>query len=326
MQGLFDRYGRQHTYLRVSITDRCNFRCTYCMPADGIECQPKENLLSFEEIASLVRFFVRHGVRKVRLTGGEPTVRREYLELVERLTQIEGLPEVAITTNGSRLALDAERLYALRIAGVNVSLDTLDAMRFEKITRRDKFSLVWDGIQEALRVGLKLKVNCVVMPGVNDDEVLDFVELARSQPLTVRFIEFMPFLDNSWNISGVVSSSEIREKIGEKFQLFPVATAPGQVASSYQIPGFRGEVEFVSSVTESFCGDCNRLRLTADGLVKSCLFLPAEISLRDLLRGDASEAELLSAVQNCLDGKWKEHPPMTKWTQLDQLTMVQIGG
>jgi cyclic pyranopterin phosphate synthase len=273
-----------------------------------------------------VRFFVHHGIRKVRLTGGEPTVRRDYLALLERLTRIDGLPEVAITTNGSRLALDAESLCALRIAGVNVSLDTLDAIRFEKITRRDKFSLVWDGIQEALRVGLRLKVNCVVMPGVNDDEVLDFVELARSQPLTVRFIEFMPFLDNSWNISGVVSSSEIREKIGERYPLFSVKSDPGQVASTYHIPGFRGEIEFVSSVTESFCGDCNRLRLTADGLVKSCLFLPAEISLRDLLRRGASEAELLGAVQNCLDGKWKEHPPMTKWTQLDQLTMVQIGG
>lgn len=296
------------------------------MPEQGIECHPKDSLLSFEEIEYLVRFFVRHGVKKVRLTGGEPTVRRDYLHLVECLTQISGLDEVALTTNGSRLALDAEKLRAVGVSGINVSLDTLDAMRFEKITRRDKLSLVWNGIQEALRVGLRLKVNCVVMPGVNDDEILNFVELARSQPLTVRFIEFMPFLDNSWSLDNVVSSGEIRKLIGSHHALLPVATQPGQVATSYRIPEFVGSLEFVSSVTESFCADCNRLRLTADGLIKSCLFLPAEISLRDLVRGGANEAELLSAVQSCLNGKWKEHPPMTKWTQLDQLTMVQIGG
>lgn len=323
---LLDNFGRRHTYLRVSITDRCNFRCTYCMPEHGISLQPKGNLLSFEEIERFVRVLVQRGVTKVRLTGGEPTARRDYLLLVERLTQIECLQEVTMTTNGTSLKQDAAKLLSLGVTTLNVSLDTLNSERFARITRRDMFSVAWEGIHEALRVGLRIKINCVVMPGINDDEVLDFVELARELPITVRFIEFMPFLDNNWSLSGVISSQDLRDRIELTMRLLPTLRKPGQVATTYKIAHFVGDIDFVSSVTESFCEDCNRLRLTAEGTLKSCLFLPGTVSIRDLLRENATDEELISAVKSCLNGKWKEHPQMKNWNQLDQLAMVQIGG
>jgi cyclic pyranopterin phosphate synthase len=296
------------------------------MPEDGIVCQAREELLTFEEIERLVRFFVERGVRKVRLTGGEPSVRKEYLTLVDRLSKVSGLESLAMTTNGSRLAKDA---VALKMAGLNilnVSLDTLRPGRFTEITRRSDFSNVLAGIEAALKAGIETKINVVVLPDLNDDEVLAFVEFAKRQTITVRFIEFMPFLDNGWHPSRVISSAELRERISACYRLQAISGNASDVAREYSIDGGESRVAFVSSVTESFCQGCSRLRLTADGQLKSCLFLPASVSLRDLIRANVDEERLEGAVRTCLDGKWKAHPPMRDWAQRDHLTMVQIGG
>jgi cyclic pyranopterin phosphate synthase len=296
------------------------------MPEGGAPWRPKEEILTLEEIERLVRLFVQLGVTKVRLTGGEPTVRRGYLGLARRLAAIEGLSEVAMTTNGARLRTDAAALKEAGLAGVNVSLDSLRRERFQSITRRDELENVLAGIEKALEAGLATKVNVVVMPGVNDDEALDFVEFVEDRPVTVRFIEFMPFLDNRWRPTRVLASAELRARIAERYPLIPAPGRAQDVARECEIPGFCGRVAFVSSVTESFCARCSRIRLTADGRLKSCLFLPPEVSLRDLMRAGAGEEALARAIRRCLAGKWRAHPPMRDWKQLDQLTMVQIGG
>jgi cyclic pyranopterin phosphate synthase len=296
------------------------------MPDEGVAWQPREEILSFEEIERLVQFFVERGVRKVRLTGGEPTLRKSYLSLVEVLAAIPGLNQLALTTNGTRLAQDSKALKAVGLASVNVSLDTLRPDRFLEITRRNELPKVLRGIEAAQAAGLETKINVVILPGVNEDEIVDFGVFACKHSLTVRFIEFMPFLDNGWNADRVVSSAEVRTRLSHRFDLRPLASEFSDVAREYAIDGSGGRVAFVSSVTESFCSGCSRLRLTADGQLKSCLFLPPSVSLRDLVRRGASDHDFESAVRRCLDGKWSAHPPMRNWAQRDNLTMVQIGG
>lgn len=296
------------------------------MPEEGVVWQPRDEILSFEEIERLARFFVEHGVRKIRLTGGEPTLRKGYLNLVEALAAIPGLYQLALTTNGTKLSQDAVALKAAGLASVNVSLDSLREDRFLEITRRNELRRVLQGIEATQAVGLETKINVVVLPGVNEDEVIPFAEFACERNLTVRFIEFMPFLDNGWNSKRVVSSEKIRSRLSEQFELRPLASGASDVAREYAIDDSAGRVAFVSSVTESFCSGCNRIRLTSDGRLKSCLFLPPNISVRDLIRKGASDKELEIAVRQCLDGKWSAHPPMQNWAQRDNLTMVQIGG
>lgn len=296
------------------------------MPEEGVAWQPREDLLTFEEIDRLARFFIVRGVRKIRLTGGEPTLRKGYLSLVETLAAIPGLDQLALTTNGTRLVQDAAELKSAGLTSVNVSLDTLRPDRFYEVTRRKEFLRVLHGIESAQAAGLETKVNVVVLPGVNEDEVINFGEFACEHKLTVRFIEFMPFLDNGWSAEQVVSSAEIRNRLAAQFVLRPLGASASDVAREFTIDGSDGRVAFVSSVTESFCSGCDRLRLTADGQVKSCLFLPPSVSLRDLVRKGAKDDELESAVRQCLGGKWSAHPPMRNWAQRDSLTMVQIGG
>lgn len=321
-----DRYGRRHDYLRVSLTDRCNLRCLYCMPAEGVQWREKAEILTLEEIEQLVRVFVEHGVRKVRLTGGEPSVRKGYIGLVQRLAGIPGLEQLGLTTNGLTLAYDAHALKAAGLDSVNVSLDTLSPDRFFQLARRPGHHRVLAGIRAAVESGLTTKVNVVVLAGTNDDEVLDFVGLTRDWPVTVRFIEFMPFLGNNWQPDRVIPSAEIRERVSRAFPTRPVARQASDVASELDIEGHAGKVGFVSSVSESFCGDCNRLRLTADGQLKCCLFLSPDGNLRDALRAGASGDKLAAIAQNCLDHKWRAHPDMSDWQQRDVLPMVQIGG
>lgn len=296
------------------------------MPEEGVEWQEKSSILTFEEIETLVRLLVKRGVTKVRITGGEPTIRKGYIDLVERLASIAGLDHVCLTTNGSTLCRDASSLKKAGLTSLNVSLDSLRPDRFASITRRQGLVKVLDGIHSALAEGLEVKVNVVLMPGINDDEILDFAELTKDLQITVRFIEFMPFLNNGWSSTRVISSAEVRSVLATRYKLEAEALGANDVARDYQIAGHQGKLGFISSVTESFCAGCNRLRLTADGQLKSCLFLPPAVSLRDLLRQGASDAELEQAVSDCLQSKWKEHPPMQGWNQRDHLSMVQIGG
>lgn len=326
MNPLTDSFGRVHDYLRISITDRCNFRCVYCMPSDFADWKPKAELLSFEEIVKTARLFANLGVRRIRITGGEATVRRGYIDLVRQLREIDGIESVGMTTNGSTLMEHACQLADAGLDSVNVSLDSLQPEKFALITGRDDFRKVLAGIDTAIEVGLKVKINVVVLPGVNDSEVLDFAELTRELPISVRFIEFMPFLENGWRPGKVVKSHDLIALLLSSFDLKSLNIEQSAVAREYQIVGYQGKLGFISSVSDSFCSGCNRIRLTADGQLKSCLFLAPNGSVRDLLRSGGSDQELIEVIRKCLKSKWKEHPPMTNWQQRDNLTMVQIGG
>lgn len=324
---LFDRFGRVHSYLRISVTDRCNFRCVYCMPAEGIEWRPREDILTFEEIVRVTRVFVRLGVDKVRLTGGEPTLRRGIEHLISALAALPGVRTLAMTTNGFRLREHAHTYREAGLTGINVSLDSLRRERFLQITRRDALDNVLAGLDAALAAGYeKVKLNTVVMAGVNEDELLDFVELARDRPLHVRFIEFMPFHNNGWSEGGVFPLARMREIIGSRYSPEPMHVEPNAVAREWRIPGFQGTIGFIASMTESFCSGCNRIRLTADGQVKSCLFSPAESNLRDVLRSGASDDELEERIRTALWLKPKEHPPMEVLSALENRSMIEIGG
>jgi molybdenum cofactor biosynthesis protein A len=324
---LTDRFGRDHTYLRISVTDRCNLRCRYCMPPEGLPWLERADVLSFEEIETLARLFVRLGVNKIRLTGGEPTVRRDITSLIKRLRDIHGVKSLLMTTNGWTLPAQAQAYRDAGLTGLNISLDSLRPDRYKEITLSDGLDRVLQGIDAAIAAAFEsVKVNVVVMAGVNDDELLDFVELARDKPINVRFIEFMPFPDNGWNVGRVYPYREMLTRIRARFELVPIDVEKEAVGKDFSVAGFKGSLGFVTSMTDSFCGGCNRLRLTADGQLKVCLFSNGERSLRDLLRGGASEEELERAIRDALAQKWKEHPPMEQLFRLDNRRMVQIGG
>ncbi|MBX3117461.1 MAG: GTP 3',8-cyclase MoaA [Fimbriimonadaceae bacterium] len=324
---LTDRFGRVHTYLRVSVTDRCNLRCVYCMPEEGVVCKSREEILSFEEIARLTTIFAECGVSKVRLTGGEPTVRKDLPDLVRSLAKIEGIKDLLLTTNGIALAKHAALYRGAGISGVNISLDTLRPDRFFSISRRDGLSQVLDGIQAALEVGFEpVKLNMVVMKGVNEDEILDFVELARTMLIQVRFIEFMPFQANGWSAGGLYPFAEMKRDIETAYRLAPIDACPGAVATEFSIENGEGNIGFITSMTHNFCSGCNRVRLTADGQMKNCLFSTSETNLRDAMRSGASDDALTEIIRECVMGKWKEHPPMGLLERLENRSMVQIGG
>jgi cyclic pyranopterin phosphate synthase len=324
---LIDRFGRRHNYLRISVTDRCNFRCAYCMPHEDMEWAPRAEILTFEEIERLAILFSEMGVDKVRLTGGEPTTRKGLVELVTALSGIERFEKLLLTTNGDAMGSMAGTLRVAGITGVNISLDTLHPGRFFDITHRNRLDRVLAGIDAALKAGFQtVKLNVVVMAGVNDDELCDFLERFKDVPLEVRFIEFMPFLSNGWQKGKMLAYAEIRRRIESKFRLTPVATDDSAVAKEFSVDGAQVKVGFITSMTDSFCGGCNRIRLTADGRLKVCLFAKTGPSLRDAMRLGASDDELAETIRHALDGKWAAHPPMDQLVQTNDLPMISIGG
>ncbi|MGI6302922.1 MAG: GTP 3',8-cyclase MoaA [Verrucomicrobiota bacterium] len=325
---LTDRFGRRHTYLRISLTDRCNLRCRYCMPAEGIPYRPRAELLSFEEITRVVRLGARMGIRKLRLTGGEPTMRAELPELVATLSAIEGLDSIGLTTNGLMLERLAVPLRAAGLTHLNVSLDTLRPERFERMTRRPGLQRVLAGIEAGLAAGFEaIKLNTVVIAGENDDELEAFAKLAMERPLYVRFIEYMPFRGNGWSAAHMLPSGELLARLRRRWPLQPSGEdGPHAVVRSYRAPGFAGSIGFISSMTEHFCDGCNRIRLTADGAVKSCLFQAAEVSLRDAMRSGADDAELALLMHRALSGKWARHPSAEQLVDGQGRAMTQIGG
>jgi cyclic pyranopterin phosphate synthase len=324
---LIDRHGRRHSYLRMSITDRCNLRCTYCMPPQGIDWTPRAEILTADEIVRLGTIFVGMGITKIRLTGGEPLSRRDVGQIAERLGALPGLKTLAMTTNGISLAKRAETLRAMGLNALTISLDTLRRDRFKEIAKRDQFDAVMAGIEAALAAGFApLKINVVVMRGVNDDEILDFVAWAKDRPINVRFIEYMPFPDNHWSTGGLMPYAEIRAMIAREYELIPLVGEKTAVGKDFRLSGHEGTVSFVTSMTESFCGGCNRLRVTADGNIKSCLFHPAEQSLRDAMRAGGSDADIERLIMNAVDGKQAAHPPMEELMTMKNRTMIEIGG
>ncbi|KAH8259357.1 hypothetical protein KR026_003033 [Drosophila bipectinata] len=306
---LTDTFGRHHTYLRISLTERCNLRCDYCMPAEGVPLQPKANLLTTEEVLRLARIFVEQGVRKIRLTGGEPTVRRDIVEIVAQMKALPHLEHVGITTNGlvlTRLLLPLQRAG---LDSLNISLDTLKKDRFEKITRRKGWERVIAGIDLAVQLGYTPKVNCVLMRDFNEDEICDFVEFTKDRPVDVRFIEYMPFSGNKWHTERLISYKDTVNAIRKRWPEFAaLPNGPNDTSKAYAVPGFKGQVGFITSMTEHFCGTCNRLRLTADGNIKVCLFGNKEFSLRDAMRRkDVTEDQLVDFIAAAVQRKKKQH-------------------
>ncbi|XP_059966909.1 molybdenum cofactor biosynthesis protein 1 isoform X1 [Mesoplodon densirostris] len=323
---LTDSFGRRHSYLRISLTEKCNLRCQYCMPEEGVPLTPKADLLTTEEIRTLARLFVKEGVDKIRLTGGEPLIRPDVVDIVAQLHQLEGLRTIGITTNGINLARLLPQLQKAGLSTINISLDTLVPAKFEFIVRRKGFRKVMEGIHKAIELGYSpVKVNCVVMRGLNEDELLDFVALTEGLPLDVRFIEYMPFDGNKWNFKKMVSYKEMLDTLRQQWpELEKLPEEESSTAKTFKIPGFRGRVSFITSMSEHFCGTCNRLRITADGNLKVCLFGNSEVSLRDHLRAGASEEELLSIIGAAVGRKKRQHAGMFSIAQMKNRPMILI--
>lgn len=329
---LTDRFGRLHQYLRISLTDRCNLRCFYCMPHEGMSFSDRDDLLSANEIIRVATTFVNLGVNKIRLTGGEPLVREDVFEIIQRLKVLNNLKMLALTTNGLLLKGNANSLKQAGIDVLNISLDTLDSKRFQDITKRDSFNTVMAGLEEALNTGFNaLKVNVVVMKGINDDEVLNFVEFAKDKPLNVRFIETMPFQGNLWEPKSIVPYRDIMTEIEKYYSLTPVTTESSAVAKDFKLKSlqgknYQGTISFITSMTDSFCRSCNRIRITADGNIKSCLFSDNEVSFRDDLRAGMTETELQEKIRQSILQKQKEHEPVETLATISNRPMISIGG
>ncbi|EME47682.1 hypothetical protein DOTSEDRAFT_69589 [Dothistroma septosporum NZE10] len=291
---LTDNFDRQHDYLRISLTERCNLRCLYCMPEEGIQLSPSRDILTTAEIHYLSALFVDQGVNKIRLTGGEPTVRKDIVPLMRQLGTLRrhGLKEIALTTNAISLHRKLDDMVEAGLTGVNISLDTLDPHQFVLLTRRHGFDAVMKSINKVLEMnklgaGIKLKINCVAMRGLNDHQILPFVDMTRDQDVEVRFIEYMPFGGNKWSEKKMLPYAEMLDLIRNKYpEIERLKGAKNDTSKTWQVPGFKGRVGFITSMTHNFCGTCNRLRITSDGNLKVCLHGETEVSLRDLLRRD----------------------------------------
>lgn len=366
---LTDNFNRQHDYLRISLTERCNLRCVYCMPEDGVPLSPPRELLTTPEIVMLSSVFVSQGVSKIRLTGGEPTVRPDILPLMHQIGALRprGLRELCLTTNGIALHRKLESMVEAGLTGVNLSLDTLDPWQFQIMTRRKGFDAVMKSIDRVHELnkhgaGIRLKINCVVMRGVNDREILPFVEMTRESNVEVRFIEYMPFGGNNWNKGKMFSYNEMLELIrAEHPTLQKVVDHKNDTSKTWEIPGFQGRIGFITSMTHNFCGTCNRLRITNDGNLKVCLFGNAEVSLRDILRQSnggepinetvyeamkasereraqglpgqpllnklaVSEAQLLETIGLAVKRKKEKHAGMGELEHMKNRPMILIGG
>jgi cyclic pyranopterin phosphate synthase len=326
---LFDGHGRAISDVRISVTDRCGFRCRYCMPAEGMRWMERAELLSFEEIERLVRVLVEMGVRDLRLTGGEPLVRRELPRLAGMLAAIPGLREIALTTNGYQLERDAEALVSAGVNRFNVSVDSLQRERFSEMTRRDALEKVLRGL-EALACfpeAHPIKVNAVAMRGFTEAEVLPFARFAREHPYEVRFIEFMPLdADHAWSPDDVLTGEEIRAAIEAVYPLEPEPREPSATARTYRFADGIGRIGFINPVSEPFCADCNRIRVTADGQLRTCLFSLRETDLRAPLRGDASDDELETAIRDAVWRKELKHHVGDAGFIQPERTMSAIGG
>lgn len=308
---LRDSSGRIIRDLRLSITDRCNFRCFYCMPREAMEWSPKAEILSYEEIVTLSEIFIALGVNKLRVTGGEPMVRRDIESLIARLAIIPGIADLAMTTNAHFLRGRAEGLKRAGLQRLTVSLDSLTPERFALLTGRNELPRVLDGIDAAIEAGLHpVKVNCVMIRGINDDQCLNFAAFARDKGVHVRFIEFMP-LDNGkvWRREMVVPGEELRARIHTAFPLERVRSEnPSETARRWKFAdGASGEIGFINPVTQPFCGHCSRIRLTADGMIRTCLFSTLEHNIRMLLRNGASHAELIDFIVATVEKKEDRH-------------------
>lgn len=323
-----DSFGRIHDYLRLSLTDNCNFRCFYCMPEEDYDFTPASRLMQPAEILTLARIFVEQGVKKIRLTGGEPLVRKDAAEIIASLGQLP--VELVITTNGSRIHELLPVLLAANIKTINISLDTLQAARFFKITRRDLFHQVRSNIDLLLVNGIKVKINVVLMKGYNDDEILDFIAWTNETDLEVRFIEFMPFDGNKWTSNQVFSLEEILQVVGSKYKVLPLQGTPHDTAKHFMIPGHKGTFAVISTMSAPFCSTCNRMRLTADGKLKNCLFSADETDLLSALRKGEDVLPLIYSnilsKKKAVGGQFSADFENIETSSIYNRSMITIGG
>jgi cyclic pyranopterin phosphate synthase len=325
---LVDTFGRTHNNLRISVTDRCNLRCTYCMPEEVV-FMDRRDLLSFEEITRFVGIAAPLGIDKIRLTGGEPLLRRDLPRLVSMLAAIRGIRDIGLTTNGIRLAGQAQELYDAGLRRINISLDTLDPARFRQITRRDGLEKVIDGILAAKRAGFEpVKINAVSIRGITEFEVVPLARFAREHGLEMRFIEYMPIGADQWERNKVFFAHEILELIDrEVCPLVPVLNGDRRApAQAFEYTDGGGKVGIIASVSRPFCLSCNRVRLTADGKLRNCLFALDEVDVKTLLRGSAPDSEIADAIRGNVWAKWEGHEINTARFVKPLRTMHAIGG
>ncbi len=323
-----DTFGRVHDYLRISLTDNCNLRCFYCMPDEKYAFAPAAKLMQPDEIETIAKLFVSHGVKKIRLTGGEPLVRKDAPVIIDKLGKL-GI-ELAITTNGVRINEMMDNLMSAQVKTINISLDTLDAEKFKKITRRDLFQKVRDNINLLIQNNFRVKINVVLMKGLNDDEILDFIEMTRDSQIEVRFIEFMPFSGNRWTSNQVFTLEEIVTEVQSRYDILAIEPEAHDTAKKFKIPGFAGNFAVISTMTAPFCSSCNRIRLTADGKLKNCLFSKGETDLLSALRRGEEIMPLIEgtikAKHKALGGQFSGVFQDIDTSTLDNRSMITIGG
>lgn len=325
---LQDSFGRIHDYLRISLTDNCNFRCTYCMPQEEMKWMPSSKLMSPTEIFQIAEIFVSQGVKKIRLTGGEPLVRKDFDVILSQLSQLP--VELTLTTNGILLDKQLSNLKSAGVKTINISLDSLDREVFKNLTKRDQFDQVWKNILLMLSNDFRVKINAVALHGIIEKEVLAFVKATQNLPLHVRFIEFMPFTGNHWSSQQVVTASELLEIVTEKYQIVKLEDKPHATAKKYKVEGFQGTFAFITTMSQHFCGDCNRMRLTADGKMKNCLFGKEELDLLGTIRAGESILPLiqtsLSRKHAALGGQFSSDYLKADPAKIQNRSMINIGG
>ena len=328
---LQDKFGRTHSYLRISLTELCNLRCTYCMPAEGIQLSPKSHIMNFDEVYTIAKTFVDHGVTKIRLTGGEPLVRKDADVILKKLATLP--VELSITTNAVIVDRFIDTFKTCGIQNINVSLDSLNASKFKQITRRNDFEKVYKNINLLIKEGFNVKLNAVLIKGFNDNEIIDFIQLTKVLPVSVRFIEFMPFDGNEWNKEKMVSYAEVMSIVNSEFsssEILRIEDAPNDTSKNYRIKDFRGSFAIISSVTNPFCDSCNRIRLTANGQLKNCLFSSSESDLLSPLRAGK---DIVPLIKRAILSKYKVRGGMDTIEKLEEpklhsnnRSMITIGG
>ncbi len=326
---LLDPYRRKINYLRISITDRCNLRCRYCMPEEGIPLIPHQAVLSYEEMLRIVRVFAAEGISKIRLTGGEPLIRKGIVDFISRLSQIGEIKDLSLTTNGILLKELARDLKKAGLTRINISLDSLRRERFLQITRKDDFDRVWSGIEEALKAGLSpVKINMVAIKGLNDDEIESFARLTLHLPLTVRYIEYMPSGNGeAWKKSDLLTIPQIKQRLETVGPLMEIPSDHWDgPAKRFRINGALGEIGLIGAVSSHFCSDCNRLRLTPDGKIRTCLFSDEEIDVKEILRKGGSDDDLKEKLLIALKTKPEGHHIDSHQFKKCQRNMSAIGG
>jgi len=325
---LEDRFGRNHTYLRISLTDNCNLRCFYCMPNEDYDFAPHSKLMQSSEIEEIAKIFISLGVKKIRLTGGEPLVRKDASEIIQKLSKFP--IELTLTTNATRIDHHLESLINSSIRSINVSLDTLQKDKFIFLTKRDLFDKVLDNINLLIKHQFHVKINVVTIKGINDNEINNFIEWTKTEPIHVRFIEFMPFEGNKWNSSKVLTMKEILSKIGEKYTFSKIQDAKNDTAKNYQINGHCGTFAIISTMSEAFCGNCNRIRLTADGKLKNCLFSENETDILTPYRNGIDITPLIHSnifsKKKALGGQFDNFIENIDSQLIKNRSMITIGG